>query len=285
MYSKTKAKMKKTEEQTFKTKPKLKAEQNPNDEKVINELYAVNLRLERLLKHKTRGAILRSKSRRYEQGERNTRYFFNLEKQNYCKKTVTKLKRNDNTYTNNITRGKSLLRNTLHLKKHRNENFSNSSFFNLENITPLSEDEKLSCEGAVGENECFIALKEFKNDKTPGTDGLSAEFCKFFWPEVCTEMIGSFNYAFQSGALSISQKRGIISLIPKKDKDKTILENIRPISLLNVDYKILTKTIAKRLEKLLPRIINPDQTGCVKGCFIVENYQTDQRHHVSHKGH
>ena len=107
--------------------------------------------------------------------------------------------------------------------------------------------------------------------KTSGTDGLSAEFYKFFWPEVCTKMIGSFNYAFQSGALSISQKRGIISLIPKKDNDKTILENLRPISLLNVDYKILTKTIAKRLEKLLPRIINSDQTGYVKGHFIGEN--------------
>ena len=84
-------------------------------------------------------------------------------------------------------------------------------------------------------------------------------------------MIGSFNYAFLSGALSISQKREIISLIPKKDKDKTILKNLRPILLLNVDYKILTKTIAKRLEKLLPRIINPDQTGYVKGRFIGEN--------------
>ena len=97
-------------------------------------------------------------------------------------------------------------------------------------------------------------------------------------------MIGSFNYAFLSGALSISQKRGIISLIPKKDKDKTILENLRPISLLNVDYKILTKTIAKRLEKLLPRIINPDQTGYVKGRFIGENIRLI-KDRVSHKAH
>ena len=112
---------------------------------------------------------------------------------------------------------------TLYTSKNiENENFSNSPFFNLENITHLSEDEKLSCERAVGEKECFIALKEFKNDETPGTDGLSAEFYKFFWPEVCNEMIGSFNYAFQLGALSISQKRGIISLMPKKDKDKTV---------------------------------------------------------------
>ena len=71
-------------------------------------------------------------------------------------------------------------------------------------------------------------------------------------------------HAFKSGMLSISQRRGIISLIPKKNKDKSLLENLRPISLLNIDYKILTKSIAKRLEKVLPKIINPNQTGYIK---------------------
>ena len=162
MYSKTKAKMKKAEETDLQNKAnelKLKAEQNPNDKKVINELCAVNLRLEKLLKHKTRGAILRSKSRWYEQGERNTRYFFNLEKRNYCNKTVTKLKRNDNTYTNNqfqILQEEKVFYETLYTSKNiEKENFSNSPFFNLENITPLSEDEKLSCEGAVGDQRAL----------------------------------------------------------------------------------------------------------------------------------
>ena len=85
-----------------------------------------------------------------------------------------------------------------------------------------------------------IIIKEFKNNKSPGTDGFTSKFYKFSWPELKSDMTSSFNYAFQKGTLSISQKRGIISLIPKKDKDKTLLENLRPISLLNVDYKILT---------------------------------------------
>jgi len=71
--------------------------------------------------------------------------------------------------------------------------------------------------------------------------------------------------------LSISPRRGKILLIQKKSKDKTILENLRPISLLNVDYKILTKVIAKRIEKVLPTSINPDQTGYVKGHYTDEN--------------
>ena len=84
-----------------------------------------------------------------------------------------------------------------------------------------------------------------------------------------TEMTASFSHAFQRGSLSISQMCGIISLIPKKNKDKTLLENLPPISLLNVDYKILTKSIGKRLEKVFPKIINSDQTGC-KGRFTLD---------------
>ena len=91
------------------------------------------------------------------------------------------------------------------------------------------------------------------------------------WKELHLDMIKSFNFAFDTGTLSISQRRGVITLIPKPNKDATSLENLRPISLLNVDYKILTKTIAKKLEKVLPKIINPDQTGYVEGRYIGEN--------------
>ena len=121
-------------------------------------------------------------------------------------------------------------------------------------LSPLTEKIKTLCEGSITMDECLEALKDFKSRKTPGTHGFPAEFYRFFWTNVGNELIGSFNYAFKSGSLSISQRRGIISLIPKKFKDKTIQENLRPISLLNVDYKILTKTIAKRLEKVLPNL-------------------------------
>ena len=71
-------------------------------------------------------------------------------------------------------------------------------------------------------------LRILKSEKTPGTDG----FPSFFWPEINKEMTESFNFALQSRKLSITQRRGIISLIPRKFKDKTTLENPRPISLL-----------------------------------------------------
>ena len=85
-------------------------------------------------------------------------------------------------------------------------------------------------------------------------------------------MVSSFNHAFQSETLSISQRRGIISLIPKKIKDKSLLVNLRPISLLNVDHIYnLDKNACEKVGESTATIINPDQTGYVKGRFIGEN--------------
>ena len=71
--------------------------------------------------------------------------------------------------------------------------------------------------------------------------------------------------------MSICQKRGIITLLPKKDKPTDALNNLRPVTLLNVDYKIGTKAIANRLAKVLPEIVSPNQTGYVRGRYIGEN--------------
>ena len=282
-FSKIKAKRRRNEEQILQKKANQlleQTEQNPSGKKLLNELYPTNLRLRALMHQKTKGVILRSRARWQEQGEHNTKYFLNLEKRNHCRKNVTEVKINDNDYTSNqfeILSEERKFYETLY-KSLRSATFAhpNETFFEAENVASLNEEEKLSREGIVSEDECLTALKEFKNCKSPGTDDLSAEFNKFFWTEISSDIIENFNYAFKTGRLSISQRRGIISLIPKKNKDKSLLENLRPISLLNIDYKILTKSIAKRLEKVLPKIINPNQTGYIKGRFISENVRLIQ---------
>jgi hypothetical protein len=120
-------------------------------------------------------------------------------------------------------------------------------------------------------DECEKALKTMANNKTPGSDGFNVEFYKFFWDNIRELVHASYIHAFVSGTLSIEQRRGVISLIPKKDKDVRLLGNWRPISLLNTDYKILTEVLASMLQNALKEIISPDQTGYIKGRNIGEN--------------
>ena len=119
--------------------------------------------------------------------------------------------------------------------------------------------------------ECLKALKEMDSNKTPGSDGLPAEFYKIFWNDIADFLLGSINYAYKTGLLSVSQKRGIVKLIPKKDAEPYYVKNWRPISLLNCDYKLATKAVANRLKQVLPKPIDNDQTGFLKGRFIMEN--------------
>ena len=75
----------------------------------------------------------------------------------------------------------------------------------------------------------------------------------------------------RNGLVSVTQRRGLITLIPKKNKAANLLKNWRPVTLLNCDYKIASKCIASRIQKFLPRLIDNDQTGFLQKRFIGEN--------------
>ena len=137
--------------------------------------------------------------------------------------------------------------------------------------TSLSEHENEELENNLSIEELQNALKDFQNNKTPGEDGFTKEFYDTFFDLLGNSLLDSLNAAFHHGKLSVTQKRGIISLIPKDESNLTVLSNWRPITLLNVDYKILAKAIAERIQPKLPKLIHTDQTGFIKGRFIGQN--------------
>ena len=83
-----------------------------------------------------------------------------------------------------------------------------------------------------------------ENDKSPGNDGLTKEFYNTFWTEIKTPLLSSVTFAKVTNQLSISQKQAIIKLTVKKDRDKRYIKNWRPISPLNIDTKLISKTLA-----------------------------------------
>jgi hypothetical protein len=112
------------------------------------------------------------------------------------------------------------------------------------------------------------------NGRSPGEDGISIEFYKFFWNNVKELVIKSIRYAIETKNMSNDQKRGVLSLIPKQDKDIKLLKNWRPITLLNADYKIFAKATASKLQHVLPKIISNDQAGCMKGRSTYTNIRS-----------
>ena len=122
---------------------------------------------------------------------------------------------------------------------------------------------------SFGDSASFSRVR--RKTSFPGTAGLPCEFYKVFWNDLAGILVSALNHSFETVMLSISQRRGIVKLIPKKDADLKLVKNWRPITLLNCDYKIATKAIASRIKTLLPNLISDDQTGFVKDRFIGEN--------------
>ena len=179
---------------------------------------------------------------------------FNLEKRNHSNKYITKLRVENRTLTssNEILNEEHRYYKRLYTSRTNPNDPRFGVFFDSSTLPKLSPHQADSCDGLLTKEECYASLKSFCKGKSPGTDGLTVEFYLSFRELLGQELVESFNYAFEKGEMLISQKRDIITLIPKKDKNRTLLDNWRPISLLNTDYKVAIKSISARIAKVLP---------------------------------
>ena len=93
--------------------------------------------------------------------------------------------------------------------------------------------------------------------KSPGSDGLPMEFYVVFWDLLSEDLVNVFNASLQTGLLPFSQREALIALIFKKGH-RLDHKNWRPISLLNVDYKLCARFLAGRLLKVIATVVAPD---------------------------
>lgn len=134
----------------------------------------------------------------------------------------------------------------------------------------LPSDARAHCEGLLSPNKVLTALKGMAHNKSLGSNGLPMEFYLTFWETLGSDLVEVLNSSFEIGSLPSSQKGALISLIFKKG-DQLQHKNRRPISLLNVDYKLCARALAGCLLGVLLHVISSDQTCGVRGCFIGEN--------------
>ena len=123
--------------------------------------------------------------------EKNLKYLKNLEKQKAESKIINKLRVAEKTIVdqNEILTEQKRFYQSLYQKRPRI--VATYPFYKKE-IPKLTEEEKYLCEGLMSERECQEAVKDMKNGKTPGTDGLTVEFYKIFWNDIKEVMVKSF---------------------------------------------------------------------------------------------
>ena len=225
--------------------------------------------LDDLVEEHTKSLIFRSRVKWVEEGEKNTRYFYNLEKSRFKAKTVYKLINDQNQ---EVTSTKEI----LEMEREHYQNLysiEEGVCFKLENNTDIkvNNEERAEQNSKLEMKELSIALDSLKNGKCPGPDGLPAEFYKTFWVKLKPVLHRIYSVSHSEKRLPESLRHGVLNLIPKGGKDARFLKNLRPITLLNTDYKIIEKTVSNRMQKSLERIIHEDQKGFLPGRKIATN--------------
>ena len=244
------------------------------DLEAIEPLNSKQAELLNLRQVKMKGVLIRSKSRWMEQGEKPSKYFLNLEKRNFVNKSIRRIVTEDNC---TLSRSVDILMEArefykkLYSFREIDVEVDLKKIFAEAGRNILTEDMKDRIEGPLLYDEITKALKVGKNGKSPGSDGFSYEFYNFFSVDLQWFLLRSLNLAYELGQLSVTQRNGIITLLPKGDKPRQFLKNWRPITLLNTSYKIASTCIANRLKQCLPYIIHDSQKGFMAGRFIGEN--------------
>ena len=210
-YSKELARIKKEKEQSLHKKlqaAQIQFQQNQCEEfeKILDECKT---EIEIFYDEKANGLIVRSRARWHEHGEKSTNYFLSLEKRNHTRKHIRKLCLSGVITTNyeKILDSSAKYYTNLYSRKINTlQPDMLELFLGQSSIPKLSEEERLSCEGRITIEECVKAMDTFENGKTPGNDGIPTEFYKTFWSCVGELMTDVFNYSFDSGEMSNSQK-------------------------------------------------------------------------------
>lgn len=231
------------------------------DEAQLPEVLCLRQRLSLLLDEKLRGALIRSRAQHMLEGERCTAFFCGLEKHRQTKAHISGLVGQDGQLHTDLV-GILETAQAFYESLFTCVNVDSESVtVMLDGVTArLDAAEAASCEDVIALSEVGAAIDRMNGGKSPGMDGLTAEFYRAFKSIMSPILLKLYCYMEDTGHCTALFARGIISVLFKRKGKREDLANYRPISLLNVDYKILASILNERLKGVVGTVLGPAQS-------------------------
>ena len=161
-----------------------KLEENIQTTEALEDLNQKKSELQILRQEKMRGHYVRSKMQWVEEGERSSKYFLNLETKNFVNKTIPRLVNNEGCLINKqehiLLEAKNFYTN-LYSKKDTINSVDLNKEIPFLDVPKLTNEIRDTLEGKISYSELTAAIKRMKSNKSPGSDGYTSEFFKFFW--------------------------------------------------------------------------------------------------------
>jgi len=236
----------------------------------LKEKHDYKIQISKLESDLHKGFIVRSKTNVLNSNENPSSSFANIEQSKGFKKTISHINYNGV----DCKSSESILTsfNDFYSKLYTCEPIDNSlNDVFLNNVPKVSNEDNDILSQDINKEEILLALKAMERNKSPGSDGLTVEFYLKFFDLFGNLLKCIYDKCFELGYMSPSQKLSYITLLCKDKNNSTDVKNYRPISLLNVDRKIVSKVLTNRLGNVLPSIISDSQTCSIKGRTIFDN--------------
>jgi exonuclease III len=206
----------------------------------------------------------------FDEGEKSNKYFLNIIKKRKAETYIERLQ-NGNVMANGQIEVQNLVKEFYEdLYDARLDLDDNYDSFFPPDLPKLSDVDRDTLDGRFTTEELKATLKTCR-ESAPGPDGITYKYYEVFWGEIGGYLLDAWEYSKLISHLPQSQRQSTITLLPKEGKDITQIGNWRPITLTNCDLKIITKTIANRVSKVLDKIISPTQTAYIPGRVVHDN--------------